>query len=82
MRVTILYFAVTRDLVGTDREDVELPSEIDGLSTLRAWLASRHPALEGRLGNVRFAVDEELRPLEHPLHDGAVVALIPPVAGG
>ena len=82
MRVTLLYFAVLRELVGLEREDVALPMGIERVGQVRAWLEARHPSLAGRLGAVRVAVDEEFSRDDQTLHDGAVVALIPPVAGG
>lgn len=82
MRVQILYFAVLRDLVGLEGEAVALPPAVRSIATLGPWLEARHPALAGRLAVVRFAVDEAFAGPEAPLHEGAVVALIPPVAGG
>jgi molybdopterin converting factor subunit 1 len=82
VRVTILYFAVLRELVGLEREEVVLPAELDRVGRLAAWLERRHAGLAGRLNAVRFAVDEEFAAEAHPLREGAVVALIPPVAGG
>jgi molybdopterin synthase catalytic subunit len=79
--VEVLYFAVLRDLVGLDREELEVPNG----STIRGLardLEHRHPALAGRLRIVRFALDETFVTEDTALHDGAVVALIPPVAGG
>ena len=82
VRVQLLYFAVVRDLMGRDQEDVELPAAVTSVGTLSAWLESSRPPLEGRLSHVRFAVGESFARASDPLHEGAVVALIPPVAGG
>lgn len=82
VRVQLLYFAVVADLMGRDREDVELPDAVTSVGALGAWLESSRPALQGRLSHVRFAVDECFSLPIDPLHEGAVVALIPPVAGG
>ncbi|MGF1468525.1 MAG: molybdopterin converting factor subunit 1 [Sandaracinaceae bacterium] len=81
MRVTVLYFAAVRELRGLDEEPVELP---DGatVAALAAELEERHGALRGRLGAVRFAVNEEFAEAGRRLSDGDVVAVIPPVAGG
>lgn len=81
MRVTLLYFAAIRDLVGLDREELEL-EEVGTVAALRAWLEAHRPALAGRLGPVRIAVDESFVDDTHALAAGAVIALIPPVAGG
>jgi len=82
VRVTLLYFAVVRDLTGLEREELELPHEIRTVRDLAGWLQAVRPPLAGRLDSVRVAVDEAFAVGDDPLHDGAVVALIPPVAGG
>ena len=82
MRVTLLYFAAVRDLVGLDREDVVIDAQTQTVGALRRWLESNRASLEGRLGAVRLAVDERFAHDDEPLHEGAVIALIPPVAGG
>lgn len=82
MRVTLLYFAAVRELVGRSEEAIELAPSVRAIDALARSLEERHPALRGRLGQVRFAVNEELVSLDHALADGDVVAVIPPVAGG
>ena len=82
MKVTVLYFAAVRDLVATDEEQLELPSAVTTIASLAAHLATVHPELEGRLGYVRFARNEEFAANADALADGDTVALIPPVAGG
>lgn len=82
MRVTLLYFAAVRELVGASEESLELPPGVTSVDALAALLEARHDSLRGRLGQVRFAVNEELVERDHPLAAGDVVALIPPVAGG
>ncbi len=81
MRVRVLYFAAVRELVGRSEEERELPDTAD-VAALAAELEAAHPALAGRLGHVRFAVNEEMARSDAKLRDGDVVALIPPVAGG
>ncbi len=82
VRVQLLYFAVVRDLMGREQEDVELPAGVDRVGALATWLEESRPPLAGRLSHVRFAVDEAFARAPDPLHEGAVIALIPPVAGG
>jgi len=82
MMIAVLYFAAVRDLVGTTEERVELPVGIATVADLARFLTARHPALEGRLGAVRFARNEAFAANDEPLAEGDVVALIPPVAGG
>lgn len=80
--ITLLYFAALRDLMGSAQESVELPPHVRDVRGLAAWLEEARPALQGRLGSVRFAVDETFAGPDEVIRAGAVVALIPPVAGG
>jgi molybdopterin synthase sulfur carrier subunit len=82
MKVTVLYFAAVRDLVGKDEEVLELPASVTSIGALAGHLTQVHAPLEGRLGYVRFARNEEFARNEDVLADGDTVALIPPVAGG
>lgn len=82
MTLTVLYFAAVRDLVGKDQEVLEVPASVTTIAALAAHLASVHAPLEGRLGYVRFARNEEFASNDDALCDGDTVALIPPVAGG
>lgn len=82
MRVHLLYFAALRDLMGRSDEDVSLPGDVRTVLDLRAWISGRTPLLAERLGSVRFAIDEAFEDDAATLHDGATIALIPPVAGG
>lgn len=81
MQLEVLYFAAVRDLVDKDTEIVVLPGA-PTVSDLARWLERRYPSLQGRLHQVRFAVNEAFAKDDEPLREGDVVALIPPVAGG
>lgn len=82
MRVTLLYFAGVRDLVGRAREDLTLPPDVRSVGALAAWLERERPALAGRLATVRIARNEEFARVEDAIAEGDELALIPPVAGG
>ncbi|HJL15842.1 MAG TPA: molybdopterin converting factor subunit 1 [Sandaracinaceae bacterium LLY-WYZ-13_1] len=82
MTIEVLYFAAVRDLTGLEREEIPLPADVSSVEELGAHLEARHDALRGRLGQVRFAVNEEFAEPARRVNDGDVVALIPPVAGG
>ncbi len=81
MKIRTLFFAVYRDVAGTDEMEVELPggsSVADLVGRLRAsggsWSAlPPAPAV---------AVNMDYAPLSTGLSDGDEVAFIPPVAGG
>jgi molybdopterin synthase sulfur carrier subunit len=80
MKLTILYFAAVRELVGKDEEQIDFAGGT--IADLSSFLQKHQPALDGRLGSVRFARNEEFARNGDTLSDGDVVALIPPVAGG
>lgn len=81
MYLNVLYFAHVRERVGRSEERLEVP---DGATVADAvaLLIVRYPALEALMAVVRVAVDGEFAALDAPLHDGAELVLIPPVAGG
>ena len=81
MEVQIRYFAAAREAVGHESETVV----IDDGSTVAALLAAlceQHPDLRGPAASMRVALDERFAAEDDRLHEGAVVALIPPVGGG
>ncbi len=80
MRVTVLLFAVYRELAGTGDLEVSLPERAD----VRALLAKlrERAGLAGLPAEVAVAVNRRYADLGTPLADGDEVALIPPVSGG
>lgn len=81
MLIHLLAFASAGDVLGSDQLDLELPDG-SGLSELRAWLDRRYPALAPLWPRLAVAVDGDVSAGNQPLHDGAEVALLPPVSGG
>jgi molybdopterin synthase catalytic subunit len=81
MRVTVLAFAMQRQLLGWKRHDLELavPATVGD-----AWaaLVREHPGLGSSSASVRFARNGVYADRADPLADGDELALIPPVAGG
>lgn len=82
MKLTVLYFAAVRDLVGKDEEVLELPASVTTIGALASHLSAVRPPLEGRLKYVRFARNEEFAHENDAIAEGDTIALIPPVAGG
>jgi molybdopterin synthase sulfur carrier subunit len=80
VRITILYFAAVRELVGKDEEQIDVDATTIG--ELATFLPTRHAVLAGRLASVRFARNETFARHDEPIAEGDVIALIPPVAGG
>jgi molybdopterin synthase catalytic subunit/molybdopterin converting factor small subunit len=81
MKVSLRLFAGLHDLVGARDIVIEMP---DGsrVSDLKSRLADEYPVVRPLLTTLVFAIDDEFIPLDEALHDGAEVALIPPVSGG
>jgi sulfur-carrier protein len=82
MRVTVLYFAAVRELVGRDEQPLDLPAHVRTAGAFAAWLPEMVPVLAGRMASVRVARNEAFASSEEALAEGDVLALIPPVAGG
>jgi len=75
----LLYFAILRERLKKDQEELEFKGNI---SQLRQLLIEKYPELEPVLKVVRFAVNEEYVGDEYELKGDERVALIPPVSGG
>lgn len=81
MRVTILLFAMQRELLGWKRR----PLEVDDDATIEdAWaaLVREFPGLAAAGDSIRFARNGAYADRGERLADGDELALIPPVAGG
>ncbi len=81
MRVRVLYFAVLRERLRSDGEEVTLP-EAATVGTLLEALATRHPAVGALRRHLQVARNQAFARPDEPLAEGDEVALIPPVAGG
>jgi molybdopterin synthase catalytic subunit len=81
MRIHVRYFAVVRERLGRDEDEVELPAGADVAAALDA-LGARHAALPPLRRYLQVAVNQETVGAGHALADGDELALIPPVAGG
>jgi molybdopterin synthase catalytic subunit len=81
MQITVHFFARARDLTGTAICSLEM-AEASTVAGLRAILTEHFPALAPLLARSALAVDEAFADNEQKLHNGAVVAVIPPVSGG
>ncbi len=81
MKVRCLFFASLGDLVGASEALHEVPPGAR-VADLLDHLQERHAGLEARRSEFRVAVEGEFVAEEHPLFEGAEVALVPPVSGG
>ena len=81
MLIRVKLFAVARDLAGTGELEMNLPPS-STVSTLRAALAERVPALAPLLPHMQIAVDSRYATDDEPISPQSEVAVIPPVSGG
>jgi molybdopterin synthase catalytic subunit len=81
MRVRILYFAVFRERLRKDEEDLELADGATVADAISA-LAAMHADVGKLRGRFRVAVNQDFVGDSHALVEGDELALIPPVAGG
>jgi molybdopterin synthase catalytic subunit len=81
VQVNVLYFAILRERVRRDREDIKLPPGAT-VAAARATIAELHPEIASLLSRVQTAVNRAMASDAQTLSDGDELALIPPVAGG
>jgi molybdopterin converting factor subunit 1 len=81
MRTRVLLFAALREAVGARELVIDLPDPAT-VAVLRCRLAADHPRLAPLVQNAAVAINEEYAREDHPIRDGDVIALIPPVSGG
>ncbi len=81
----ILYFAWVREKVGKPSETVDVPSDINTIGDLIAWLKSRGKEYEFAFENIdgiRAAIDQNHQPLDASIAGAQEIAFFPPVTGG
>jgi len=81
--VTVRYYAAARAAAGVETESVEVPPGAT-LDILLKTVGTRHGDDLGRvLDRCSFLLDEvAVRDRELSLHDGALLDVLPPFAGG
>jgi MoaE-MoaD fusion protein len=81
MKIHLRYFASVRELMGTKSETLELAPETPVAAAIAA-VAANDPRRERAIRSCMTMVNQEYVQLDHVLHDGDELALIPPVSGG
>jgi molybdopterin synthase sulfur carrier subunit len=79
--INVRLFAGLRETIGAR----EITVTLNGGATVEdlcVRIGEEHPLVRPLLKTAVAAVDEEYVPASHELHDGDMVALIPPVSGG
>ncbi|MEM7373990.1 MAG: MoaD/ThiS family protein [Bacteroidota bacterium] len=80
MKITLLAFGITKDILGGRQLSYELP-ESATVGTLLQDLGQKYPQLED-LASLKVAVNNEYAGAEVPIRPTDEVVLIPPVSGG
>jgi molybdopterin converting factor small subunit len=81
MTVRVLFFSVLKDITGADEVPVNC-GEGSTMGALLETLFERWPGLRAWDGSLLLAVDQSYVKRDAVLHDGAEVAVMPPVQGG
>jgi molybdopterin converting factor subunit 1 len=81
LRIQILFFGMLKEVAGRERDSVELP-EGARVSDLLERYEKKYPTLGPYYAATAVAVNQEYSHPQAALHEGDVVALIPPVSGG
>jgi molybdopterin converting factor small subunit len=81
MKLRVLFFSVLRDITSTGEMVIEMPGG-STMADLLAQIESRWPKLRDWAPSMLLALDQTYVKRDAVLHDGAEVALMPPVQGG
>ncbi len=79
--VNVKLFAVARDLTGLGEVKLLLDEGATASKVVDHFVET-HPNFSPWRDHIRLAVNSEYVDLNHRLHDGDEVAIIPPVSGG
>ena len=80
MKVQILFFGITSDLLGTSNLEIEVV-EASTVANLKSLLKEKYPQLKN-IASYAIAVNESYAVDDLVLEEKDVVAIIPPVSGG
>lgn len=80
MRVTVEFYGGLRELAGAECLALDMPGETVGDAL--GELCRHKPALREQLPRIACAIGDHLVQRGDTLHEGSVLALIPPVSGG
>jgi MoaD family protein len=81
MKIVVRYFALFRDITGTDQDSLVID---DGstVSELLETIRKKYPDMEKTKRDVLVSVNRNFATHELKLKDGDEVAIFPPVSGG
>ena len=81
LKIKVRFFAVVRQLTGTDALNVEVPAGAT-IASLCDHIGQQIPQLRGRLPSLLIALNGEFTGPGVALKDGDEVAFLPPFSGG
>lgn len=82
MKVTVLFFATLKDIIGQRHLTLELSDAPYTVDSIRAQLTERFPQAESNLRVALAAINEEFAFGGDIVRDGDEIAFFPPVSGG
>jgi molybdopterin synthase sulfur carrier subunit len=85
MKIKLFYFAKVREVLGVDREEIDIKSDIKTLAELVAFLklrGSQWQSIFDMSSSYRMAVNQELVEANHTINANDEVAFFPPITGG
>jgi molybdopterin synthase sulfur carrier subunit len=80
MKVDILLFGITKDLIGKQHLQVDLPGKVT-VAGFKKFLQDKYPELI-ELNSLAIAVNSEYAKDSVMIQENDEIALIPPVSGG
>ena len=81
MRLNILLFGITKDIIGSQTLELEVASNTYTVADLLENLSEQYPSLQ-KLSSLLVAVNEEYAQPTTVIQADDEIALIPPVSGG
>jgi molybdopterin synthase sulfur carrier subunit len=85
MQIELRFFASVREAVGTGKETLSVPEEVQTVGQVRAFLQRRGGAWAEALADgraLRMAFNQQMTDADTPISEGGEVAFFPPVTGG
>ena len=80
MKVSVLFFGITTDLVGENNLKLDIKEAIN-VSSFKDFLKEKFPTLD-KINSYAISVNEEYAEDNLVLKENDLIAIIPPVSGG
>jgi molybdopterin synthase sulfur carrier subunit len=81
----LVYFARVREAIGFDREERDLPDNVQTVCDCLSWLAAlgeNYATAFADTSHLRFALDQQMAAADSLLDGAKELAIFPPVTGG